>query len=186
MALRFVRARRSSALCPEPECYESRRPKPSGSTATWIRSTLRSERTVETPTPRKIRVLRPARPAAAAQPDWSRTTALRCEVTIWFRDRSRARSAPEAATRAALQRRCRRISSVASPAPATIAPASVLWDRPRHGKTVTKSCQSAGQHVSFGPMPRTFRRAQTGLRLTGQIVHAASIPRPSGDGFEPV
>jgi hypothetical protein len=32
--------------------------------------------------------------------------------------------------------------------PAIIGPASVLWDRPRHGKTVTKSCQSA-RHVVF-------------------------------------
>jgi hypothetical protein len=28
--------------------------------------------------------------------------------------------------------------------------------------------------------------APKGLRLTGKIVHAASIPRSSGDGFEPV
>jgi hypothetical protein len=32
--------------------------------------------------------------------------------------------------------------------PATIGPASVLWDRLRYGKTVTKSCQS-GRHVVF-------------------------------------
>jgi hypothetical protein len=61
--------------------------------------------------------------------------------------------------RAALQRRCRRISSVASPAPATIAPASVLWDRLWHGKTVTKSCQSAGQDVLFDA-PAALRHAR--------------------------
>src|SRR5579864_5774633 len=62
------------------------------------------------------------------------------------RDRSQARSAPEFSTRAALPGHL--ISSVASPAPAIIAPLSVLWDRLRHGKTVTKSCQSAGRHCS--------------------------------------
>ena len=70
--------------------------------------------------------------------------------------------------------------------PATIGPASVLWDRFRHGKTVTKSCQSARRHVVSDATPRPFPRAPKGLRLTGKIVHAASIPRPSGDGFEPV
>src|SRR5580704_360139 len=103
---------------------------------------------------------------------------------ILFRGRSPARSAPEAATGAALPYHL--ISSVASPAPATIAPASVLWDRFGHGKTVTKSCQSACRHVLFHSMLRTFPPAPKGLRLTGKIVHAASIQRPSGHGFEPV
>jgi len=44
--------------------------------------------------------------------------------------------------------------------PATIAPASVLWDRLRQGKTVTKSCQSAGRDVLIDAMLSTFRRTR--------------------------
>jgi hypothetical protein len=42
------------------------------------------------------------------------------------------------------------------------------------------------RQILFDAVPRAFSRAPKGLRLTGKIVHAASIPRSSGDGFEPV